>query len=353
MAVGADRAFDRLQFTSVQPLFTAELALGELARMQPGETILIHGAAGGMGMGAVQVAVRMGARVIATASTPERREAVRALGAAEVLNSRSISFVDEVMRLTDGRGVDVIYTSAPGEILQQNFRVAAEFGRIVDIGKADIYGSATIDLRPFDRNLSFFAVDIDRMVAHDPERVRRAIGRIVDALRRREYTPIPNAVFGLDRLAEAFETVARSTQIGRVLLDLRDEQPPVRHIPSTVEIDPGASYLITGGFGAFGLATARELAAKGAGTTVLAQIGACAASVHPGRPATPSQPCARAVRRPCSASPQVDVAARRLRRRRRCSPAWPNRPATVRGVFHAAGVLDGPRHSPSSTSASV
>ncbi|MBU3066322.1 SDR family NAD(P)-dependent oxidoreductase [Nocardia sp. NEAU-G5] len=269
MGVGADRAFDRLQFTSVQPLFTAELALGELARIQPGETILIHGAAGGMGMGAVQVAVRMGARVIATASTPERRDAVRALGAAEVLNSRSISFVDEVMRLTDGKGVDVIYTSAPGEILQQNFRVAAEFGRIVDIGKADIYASATIDLRPFDRNLSFFAVDIDRMVAYQPDRVRRAIGQVVGALRRREYTPIPNAVFGLDRLTDAFDTVARSAQVGRVLLDLRDEQPMVRQVPSTVEIEPGASYLITGGFGAFGLATARQLVRSGARHLVL------------------------------------------------------------------------------------
>ncbi|WP_280384691.1 SDR family NAD(P)-dependent oxidoreductase, partial [Nocardia wallacei] len=262
--------FDPMHCTSVMPLFTAEIGLGELARVRPGETVLVHGAAGGMGMAAVQVALRMGARVIATAGTAERRDRVRALGAHEVLNSRSISFVDEVLALTGGTGVDVVYSSAPGEILQQNFRVAGEFGRIVDIGKADIYGSGAIDLRPFDRNLSFFAVDIDRILARRPEQVRHAARRVVDAMYHGEYTALPNTVFGLDRLPEAFETVARSAQIGRVVLDLREERPAVRHIPREVEIDPAASYLVTGGFGAFGLATARHLVRAGARNLVLA-----------------------------------------------------------------------------------
>ncbi|OBA61484.1 type I polyketide synthase [Nocardia sp. 852002-20019_SCH5090214] len=265
--------FDPLHCTSVMPLFTAEIGLRELARVQPGETVLVHGAAGGMGMAALQVALRLGARVIATAGTAERRERVRAAGAHEVLSSRSIGFVDEVLRLTGGAGADVVYSSAPGEILQQNFRVAGEFGRIVDIGKADIYGSGTIDLRPFDRNLSFFAVDIDRILARRPEQVRRAARRVVQALHAGEYTPLPNTVFGLDELSAAFETVARSAQIGRVALDLRADHPQVRHLPREVDIDPAASYLVTGGFGAFGLATARQLVRRGARNLVLVGRG--------------------------------------------------------------------------------
>ncbi|MEV5838663.1 SDR family NAD(P)-dependent oxidoreductase [Nocardia sp. NPDC052112] len=261
--------FDPLHCTSVMPLFTAEIGLGELARVQPGETVLIHGAAGGMGMAAVQVALRLGARVIATAGTEERRAQVRAVGAHEVLGSRSVGFVDEVLRLTDGAGVDVVYSSAPGEILQQNFRVAGEFGRIVDIGKADIYGSGTIDLRPFDRNLAFFAVDIDRILARRPEQVRRAARRVVDAMFHGEYTALPNTAFALDELTAAFETVARSAQIGRVVLDLRERHPAVRHIPGDFEFDPAASYLVTGGFGAFGLATARQLVRAGVRHLVL------------------------------------------------------------------------------------
>ncbi|MEV2223673.1 SDR family NAD(P)-dependent oxidoreductase [Nocardia vinacea] len=273
--------FDPLHCTSVMPLFTAEIGLGELARVQPGETVLIHGAAGGMGMAAVQVALRMGARVIATAGTEERRAQVRALGAHEVLGSRSIGFVDEVLRLTDGAGVDVVYSSAPGEILQQNFRVAGEFGRIVDIGKADIYGSGTIDLRPFDRNLAFFAVDIDRILARRPAQVRRAARRVVNAMFHGEYNALPNTPFALDQLTSAFETVARSAQIGRVVLDLREAHPAVRHIPGEFEFDPAASYLVTGGFGAFGLATARQLVRAGVRHLVL--VGRSGASTDAAR----------------------------------------------------------------------
>ncbi|BCK55723.1 type I polyketide synthase [Nocardia wallacei] len=325
-------AFDPLHCTSVMPLFTAEIGLGELARVRPGETVLVHGAAGGMGMAAVQVALRMGATVIATAGSPERREQVRALGAHEVLNSRSVTFVDEVLRLTGGAGVDVVYSSAPGEILQQNFRVAGEFGRIVDIGKADIYGSGAIDLRPFDRNLSFFAVDIDRILAHRPEQVRHAARRVVDAMYHGEYRALPNTVFGLDRLTEAFETVARSAQVGRVVLDLRAERPAVRHIPREPEIDPGASYLVTGGFGAFGLATARHLVRRGVRHLVLA--GRRGATTAAARTQLTEFACAGIDVR----EERVDVAdydaVAALVARIQASGA------PLRGVIHAAGVVN-------------
>ncbi|WP_330249649.1 SDR family NAD(P)-dependent oxidoreductase [Nocardia sp. NBC_00565] len=324
--------FDPLHCTSVMPLFTAEIGLVELARLQPGETVLIHGAAGGMGMAAVQVALRAGARVIATAGTEERRAQVRALGAHEVLPSRSIGFVDEVMRLTGGAGVDVVYSSAPGEILQQNFRVAGEFGRIVDIGKAEIYGSGTIDLRPFDRNLAFFAVDIDRILARRPEQVRRAARRVVDAMFRGEYSALPNTVFPLDKLTEAFETVARSAQIGRVVLDLREKHPAVRHIPREVEFDPHASYLVTGGFGAFGLATARQLVRAGVRHLVL--VGRSGAASDAAR-----QQLAQ------FAGEGVEVREERLDVADQDAVAdliarIQAGPAPLRGVIHAAGVVN-------------
>ncbi|MEV4236133.1 SDR family NAD(P)-dependent oxidoreductase [Nocardia sp. NPDC049737] len=324
--------FDPLHCTSVMPLFTAEIGLGELARVQPGETVLIHGAAGGMGMAAVQVALRMGARVIATAGTEERRAQVRALGAHEVLGSRSIGFVDEVLRLTDGAGVDVVYSSAPGEILQQNFRVAGEFGRIVDIGKADIYGSGTIDLRPFDRNLAFFAVDIDRILARRPEQVRRAARRVVDAMFHGEYTALPNTPFALHELTAAFETVARSAQIGRVVLDLREAHPAVRHIPGEFEFDPAASYLVSGGFGAFGLATARQLARAGVRHLVL--VGRNGASTDAAR-----EQLARFtnegidVREECVDVADYDAVADLVARIQASG-------APLRGVIHAAGVVN-------------
>src|ERR1700753_1755544 len=144
-----------------------------------------------MGLGAIQVAKALGARVIATAGTEERRAVAVAAGADHALGSRSVNFVDEVMALTDGCGVDVVYTSAPGEIGVQNFRVAAEFGRIVDIGKADIYGGGTLDLAPFDRNLSYHAVDMDRMLRYKPSLVRSLTQQVVDRLSDATYRYLP------------------------------------------------------------------------------------------------------------------------------------------------------------------
>ncbi|MBF6329484.1 type I polyketide synthase [Nocardia transvalensis] len=332
MEIFAPGTFDPLHWTSVMPLLTAEFGLGELARVQPGETVLVHGAAGGMGMAAVQVALRSGARVIATAGSPQRRDRVRELGVPEVLDSRSIGFVDEVLRMTDGRGVDVVYSSAPGEILQQNFRVAGEFGRIVDIGKADIYGGGAIDLRPFDRNLAFFAVDIDRMLAHRPDRVRHAARRVTAALHSGEYTALPTAVFGPGELTEAFETVTRSAHIGRVALDLRADDPPVREIPTDVEIDPAASYLVTGGFGAFGLATARHLVRCGARHLVL--VGRRGATTDAAR----AQLAQFAREGVAVREERVDVAdydaVADLVARIQASPA------PLRGIVHAAGVVN-------------
>ncbi|GAB0105442.1 type I polyketide synthase [Nocardia sp. JMUB6875] len=320
------------QCSSILPFLTAEFAFTELARLQPGETVLIHGAAGGMGMAAVQVAARLGARVIATASTDERRAVAREAGAHEVLESRSISFVDEVLRLTDGRGVDVVYNSSPGEILQQNLRAAAEFGRIVEIGKADIYTDGAIDLRPFDRNLSFFAVDMDRALAARPDFVRRASRRAMDALDEGVYSYLPYTAFDLEHVADAFETVARSKQIGRVVVDLRAEQPVTRAKIPVLHLDPLGSYLVTGGFGAFGLATARWLARAGARRLVLA-----------GRHGATSDLARAAVAELASAGIEVieervdvsdyDAVAGLIERTRSSGRA-------LRGVFHAAGVVN-------------
>ncbi|BCI90338.1 hypothetical protein NIIDMKKI_55440 [Mycobacterium kansasii] len=100
--------------TSMTAFITAEYALLELARVKPGETVLIHGAAGGVGQAAIQIAKLCGAEVIGTASTNERRSFALASGADYMIDSRSLNFVDDVRELTHGRGVDVIISSAPG-----------------------------------------------------------------------------------------------------------------------------------------------------------------------------------------------------------------------------------------------
>lgn len=125
---------------SVVVFMTAHYALRHAARLQPGEWVLITGGAGGVGMAAVQVAVRAGARVIATASTPQRADVLRALGATHVIDSRSVSAVEQVRQLTDGHGADVVLNSAPGEAILAVLAATAEFGRVIEVGKTEIVG---------------------------------------------------------------------------------------------------------------------------------------------------------------------------------------------------------------------
>ncbi|MEV0764984.1 SDR family NAD(P)-dependent oxidoreductase [Nocardia sp. NPDC050435] len=259
--------------TSTIAFGTAEYALLDLARLEPGETVLIHGAAGGVGTAAIQVAKDRGARIIGTASTDERRAHVLSLGADHALDSRSLNFVDDVLALTGGHGVQVVLSSAPGEILRQNFNALAEFGRIVEVGKADIYTGGLLELANFDKNVAYFSMDLDRLVAADAHRLIALLQRVYEKVLAGTYTPLSYRLFETDEVAVAFEETIRSTGLNRIALRMDSPTPAVRpHLPG-IEIDPAATYLVTGGFGGFGMAIGRWLTLRGARRLVLVGRG--------------------------------------------------------------------------------
>ncbi|MBF6434848.1 type I polyketide synthase [Nocardia cyriacigeorgica] len=260
---------DPAHCTSTIAFGTAEYALLDLARLEPGETVLIHGAAGGVGTAAIQVAKARGARIIGTASTDERRAHVLALGADYAVNSRSLNFVDDVLALTNGVGADVIVSSAPGEILRQNFNAAAEFGRIVEVGKADIYTGGLLELANFDKNLAYYSMDLDRLVAVQPQRLARLLERVFEKVTDGTYTPLPYQLYETEEVSKAFEETLRSSRPARIALRMDSPEPPVRPYLPEVEISDTAGYLVTGGFGGFGLAIGRWLALRGARRLVL------------------------------------------------------------------------------------
>ncbi|WP_433574764.1 type I polyketide synthase [Nocardia brasiliensis] len=255
--------------TSTTSFATAEYALLDLAQLRPGETVLIHGAAGGVGSAAIQVATTRGARVIGTASTDERRAHVLALGAYRAFNSRSLNFAEDVLAATDGAGVDVVLSTAPSEVLRQNFKAVTEFGRIVEVGKADVYTGGLLDLANFDKNLSYFSVDLDRMFAARPTKLLELLRRIYEKIDGGIYRALPYRCYGTHQVAEAFDEVVQSRLLGRTAISLDGAAPPVRPRLPEVRIDGTATYLITGGFGGFGLATGRWLVHKGARRLVL------------------------------------------------------------------------------------
>ncbi|MFI6871647.1 SDR family NAD(P)-dependent oxidoreductase [Nocardia sp. NPDC050406] len=321
--------------TSTVSLVTAEYALLDLARVRPGEVVLVHGAAGGVGSCAIQVAKLHGATVIGTASTDERRAYALAQGADEVVDSRSLNFVEDVLARTGGRGADIVLSTAPGEIVHQNFQAVAEFGRIVEIGKADIYSGGVLDMRDFDKNLAYYSFDLDRMLKRRPAeviaRVQAANAKLADGT----YRPLPVESYPAENVAAAFENVLRSTGIGRTALDLGSPNPPVRPASAEVAIHAAGRYLITGGFGAFGLATGRWLVDRGARHLVLVgRRGAASDQARRQLTAWRDQGVEVTIERADITDPEA-VAAVVLRAH---TPELP-----LRGVFHVAGVLDDQR----------
>ncbi|MGW5415821.1 SDR family NAD(P)-dependent oxidoreductase [Actinomadura geliboluensis] len=261
---------DGLTFTQAATLpmafVTATHSLIHCARVRTGETVLVHGGAGGVGLAALQVARACGARVIATAGSPAKRDLLRALGAEHVLDSRSLRFADRVMELTEGRGVDVVLNSLAGEAITRGLEVLRHGGRFIELGKRDIFENKPLLLRPFGDNISMFGVDVGTLQWKDPERAAREITACYPLVRTGGVTALPHTVFPAARVDEAFALMGSSRHIGKIVVSFAEHDEPFRVRPRrTVPVlDPEGTYLVTGGLTGFGAATARWLARRGA-----------------------------------------------------------------------------------------
>jgi NADPH:quinone reductase-like Zn-dependent oxidoreductase/NADP-dependent 3-hydroxy acid dehydrogenase YdfG/acyl carrier protein len=249
---------------------TAHYGLNVLARIERGERVLIHAATGGVGLAAVQLARCAGAEVFATAGSDEKRAMLTAMGVEHVMDSRSLAFREQVLDLTGGRGVDVVLNSLSGAFIPASLAVLAPYGRFVELGKRDIYRNAHVGLAPFQRNLSFFAVDLDRMLRERPERVDRMFDDVMAGVRAGALTPLPVREFPVSDAAAAFRLMASSGHVGKIVITGED---PQARIACAGEDGLAASIAgtcaITGGLGGLGLATAGRLVEAGARNLVL------------------------------------------------------------------------------------
>ncbi|WP_375461264.1 SDR family NAD(P)-dependent oxidoreductase [uncultured Enterovirga sp.] len=245
---------------------TAYYGLVTLGRLKAGEWVLIHGAAGGVGLAALQIARWRGATVVATAGSPEKRDLLRSLGVEHVLNSRSAAFADDIRRLRR-EGVNIVLNSLSGEAMERGLSTLAPFGRFIELGKRDYVANTQIGLRPFRRNLSYFGVDVDQLLS-DQDRASEIFGTIMALFESGEFTPLPYRVFPADETLDAFRLMQQSGHVGKILLRPPAE-PVVDRRSEPFRFDPDRTHLVTGGFGGFGLEAARWLADKGARHLVL------------------------------------------------------------------------------------
>lgn len=254
--------------------FTAYYGLVHLARLAPGERVLIHGAAGGVGIAAIQIAQWLGAEVYASVGSAPKRDFVRLLGVERIYDSRGLTFAEEILHDTpDGRGVDVILNSLAGEAIEQNLRVLNPFGRFLELGKRDFYENTAMGLRPFRSNLSYFGVDADQLLKEKPAQTRWLFSELMSLFADGTLAPLPYTTFGATEVVEAYRHMQQSRQIGKIVV-AQDQTPTADAssdadadadtAPSGIALANDATYLVTGGLSGFGLRTASWLAENGA-----------------------------------------------------------------------------------------
>ena len=252
--------------------FTVYYALKHLANLQPGERVLIHGAAGGVGIAAVQMALHLGAEIYATVGSEEKRDFVTLLGADHVFDSRSLAFADDILALTGGEGVDVVLNSLAGEAVRRNLRVLKPFGRFLELGKRDFFENTPIGLRPFKDNITYFGIDADQLLLARPELAGRLFREVMAMFREGILFPLPYRVFSANHVVDAFRAMQQARQIGKVVVLLDGAKvalEPAQIGTPKVAFSTDSVWLVTGGLSGFGLESARWLAQRGARYLVL------------------------------------------------------------------------------------
>ncbi len=327
---------DAIEFTTGATIpvafITAVYGLGNLAQLGRGERVLIHGGAGGVGIAAIQYAKHRGAIVFATAGSPIKRAFLRELGVDHVLDSRSLSFAEEVMRLTAGEGVDVVLNSLSGEAMERSLGLLRRFGRFVELGKRDFFMNTRVGLRPLRQNVSYYAVDVDQLPAQRPDLAKLLMNEVADLLTAGALRPLPLRAFPFADAVQAFRLMQSSGHIGKIVLVPDRESVARTTLPPHFAARPDGSYVVTGGLAGFGLETARWLVGHGA--RHLALIGRRGADT-PGAAAA----VAELTRRGCAVKAcacdvaDVDALRKTLAEIRHEMPA-------IRGVVHAAMVVD-------------
>jgi NADPH:quinone reductase-like Zn-dependent oxidoreductase len=201
---------------------TAYLSLVKLARLRPGERVLIHAATGGVGLAAVQIAQGIGAEIFATAGSEEKRDLLRSLGIEHVFDSRSFAFVEEMMKRTAGRGVEVVLNSLSGEFIAKSLSVLAPHGRFLEIGKRDVFADTPLGMRHFERGLSLFVINLD----WTRPRFAAPWREVMEHFERGTFRPLPHRVFPAAEARDAFVTMAQARHIGKLVVALPDGDAP-------------------------------------------------------------------------------------------------------------------------------
>ncbi|KAH7330434.1 reducing type I polyketide synthase [Rhexocercosporidium sp. MPI-PUGE-AT-0058] len=254
---------------------TAYYSLVQVARLQKGETILIHAAAGGTGQAAVQYALYLGAEIFATVGSMAKKRLLMEMYKIpedHIFYSRDISFADGIKRITKSRGVDVVLNSLSGEALVATWECIAPYGRFVEIGRKDIDSHGNLPMFPFARNTSFTGVDLVSVILDRPALAQNMMQEIMQLLSVEQFRTIyPLTVYSISDLEQAFRSLQSGKSSGKLVVEITKEAmvPTCLKAEYSTTLDENATYLIAGGLGGIGRSISRWLVDRGARNLLL------------------------------------------------------------------------------------
>ncbi|KAM9281576.1 fatty acid synthase [Morus bassanus] len=261
---------------------TAYYALVVRGGIRKGESILIHSGSGGVGQAAIAIALSMGCRVFTTVGSTEKREYLQArfpqLDANSFASSRNTAFEQHVLRVTNGKGVNLVLNSLAEEKLQASLRCLAQHGRFLEIGKFDLSNNSQLGMALFLKNVAFHGILLDSIFDDGNEEWEVVSELLQKGIREGVVKPLRSTVFNKEEVEAAFRFMAQGKHIGKVMIKVQEEEKeyslrrsePVKiSAISRTSCPPTKSYIITGGLGGFGLELAQWLVERGAQKLIL------------------------------------------------------------------------------------
>ncbi|KAK4188780.1 highly reducing polyketide synthase AFT9-1 [Podospora australis] len=275
---GAIRIPDSVSFVDAAAIalvyYTAWYGLVHSARLEKGQTVLVHAASGGVGQAAIQIAKHIGAEIYATVSSPAKRKLIQdqyGIPESHIFSSNSRHLKKYIMNATQGNGVDVVLNSLSGQLLIDSWDCVAPFGTFVEIGKTDIHGRSQLNMANFEKHITFASVDVGRLYLRRPDAAARMLGEIFDLVDQGVLkSPYPVTTYPMTQIEDAFRVMSARKHVGKVVLTA-DEQTMVRAArpkPPALHLHREGTYIVSGGVGDIGKKICRFLAEKGAGHIV-------------------------------------------------------------------------------------
>ena len=241
---------------------TAHFSLHHLAKIQTGDRVLIHAAAGGVGLAAVRLALRAGAEIFATAGSPEKRAFLKSVGVSHVMDSRSLGFAEEIRKITGGRGVDVVLNSLADQFVDRSFEVIAENGRFLEIGKRGIWEPERVER--LNRGIRYFIVDWSVDARNNPALIGSMLHELMERFDRGELESLPYRVFPLREAEAAFRFMAQGRHTGKLVVSHQRCTLGEQRVLPSIRRGPISSTAVLRGLG---LMTAQWLVERGARTS--------------------------------------------------------------------------------------